>query len=294
MRSFLLALLGASMFVACTDGTGSQAVIVPAPPPSGGGGGGTWPGGWPDGGSGGGGTTPPTLADVVFDEHAIDLGKAGAYPSDLVLSGDGMLYTVDDAQVPFDVVGYRTDGATQATRRVTVSASNLIDMDGKSPARAVSTWGSGLFGAFAGDLELVGDRWLFVTVGAGNSVSDDGASPANPLWLANVVLIDLVAEKVVQTVNLGWILQQAGTLSTGGSYPFVPQSLPVQAVFVPAAGGTPTGKLYVAMSNGAGASSGLQAFYQGTIQVWDVDFTRMQPVSIDASGKASRDVDLGP
>lgn len=275
MRSLLAFLL---LFAACSssDGTDTALSQVPggpsAPPPTNGGG----------GGSGGGGTPAPSL----FNDNAIPLGTPGGFPSDLIATPSGALITVDDAAIPANVVAYDTAGTQLYS--VAIKASHLVDMDGTSPARAPTTFGTGLFGAFTGDLELCFGRWLLVTVGAGNSASTDGNG--DPLSLANLVLIDTQSRQVVQTVNLAWFKQFNGQLSTGSSHDGVPQSLPVMARFVPARNGTQTGKIYVALSNGAGSSAGLGTFYNGTVQVWNANFTQSQPLSIEAGGKASTDI----
>jgi len=216
------------------------------------------------------------------------LGKPGGYPSDLITDGNGTLLTVDDAQIPCNVVAWPLDRIAAAPLyTVPLTAQDLVDHDGTRPARAPTTFGNGLFGAFTGDLELVFGRWLLVTVGAGNSVSDDGSSP---LRLANLVVIDLQTKRVVQSVNLAWGLAHSGQTSNGIPYLGLPQSLPSMVAFVPNGGGTQAGRIYVAMSNGAGSTLGLQTFYNGTVQSWLADFTQPQPLSVDTTGKAPVDV----
>ena len=63
------------------------------------------------------------------------------------------------------------------------------------------------------------------------------------------------------------------------------QSLPVMAAFVPDPRVPLHGKVYVAMSNGAGTSAGLSLFHPGTVQVWRADFTRAQPLSAEVTGR---------
>jgi len=225
---------------------------------------------------------------VVFDDATVDLGKAGGFPSDLVRAPDGRLITVDDATIPARVLVFPAAvGGATPSQVIPITAADLIDHDGTTPARAPTAFGNGLFGAFTGTLELVFDRWLLVTVGAGNSVSDDGSVP---LHLANLVVIDLDTGTIVQTVNLAWALQTSGTFSHGAEYVGIPQSLPSMTAFVPDRSGTQTGKVFVAMSNGAGSSAGLQTFFNGTVQSWKADFTRAKPLAIDTTGKAPADV----
>ena len=126
-----------------------------------------------------------------------------------------------------------------------------------------------------------------MTVGGGNSVSTDSAG--NFLRLANLVVIDTQTRQVIQTVNLAWTKLFAGRLSSGGNVMEIPQSLPVMCRFVPARNGTATGKVYVAMSNGAGSSAGLGTFFQGTVQVWSADFRRAQPLGPHTSGTPAAD-----
>ena len=274
--SFVLVLV---FFTACDSGApGSD----DQQPPRGGGGGG---GG--SGGGGGGGNPTPTPA-VVLDDAAIELRAPGGFPSDIVLDGSGRLVTVADAQIPANLVLYRTDfiSATPETT-IAIGANHLIDHDGVRPARAPTSFGNGLFGAFVGDLEIAFDRWLLVTVGAGNSISDDGNSP---LRLANLVVIDLQTAQVVQTLNLAWMTPISGQFSGGGPYTNLPQSLPAMVAFLPSRNSTQTGRIFVAMSNGAGSTQGLQTFFNGTVQSWRADFTRSQPISVDTTGKAPLDV----
>ena len=263
MRSLILFLL--PVLAACTSDAPVDAANQggPVPPPPQGGGN---PG--PGNPNPGGGPAPAT-----FDDSHIDLGKPGAFPSDLIRAGDGTLLTVDDATIPANVVGYR---GTTRSLSVPITAADLIDMDGTRPASAPTLFGPGLFGAFTGDLELAFERWLLVTVGAGNSLS--------PVRLANLVVIDTQAARVVQTINLGWTLDAPGKLSSGGNYAKIPQSLPVMCKFVPARNGTQTGRVYVALSNGAGSNVGLNSFYSGTVQSWRADFTQVVPLFADVTG----------
>jgi hypothetical protein len=279
MRSRIpLAAVLAALVVACSSGA-DPLVVEPYPNEQGGSGLPAPPGPPPP-------TTgtppPPSAAPVVFKDTAMALGKAGGFPSDLVADARGNLYTVDDAAIPARVLRFPGDGGNQPTMSVTVAAEHLIDHDGTSPARAPTSFGPGLFGAFTGDLELAFDRWLFVTVGAGSSVSSDGT---RALRLANLVLIDTASAEVVQTVNLAWELPEAGALSGGEGYESIPQSLPAMCAFVPATNGTLSGEVYVAMSNGAGSSAGLSEFYAGTVQVWSVDFLRTTPLSPELAGR---------
>jgi hypothetical protein len=264
---------------ACSDSKAGAADLDAGPgtlpPPTGGDG----------GGGGGGGGEPPPAVTVRFDDAAVDLAQPGGFPSDLVVDGSGNLYTAADAQIPARIVSH-TGGST-ANTLVTLTANHLIDHDGTSPARAPVTWGNGLFGAFVGDLELAHNRWLLVTVGAGNSASDD---TNQPLRLANLVVIDTQTAQVVQTLNLAWPLASTGRTSGGTNYPTIPQSLPAMVAFVPAHDGTLTGQVLVAMSNGGGSSAGLQDFFAGTVQVWRADFGQGQPLSVEATGKAPADV----
>jgi hypothetical protein len=225
---------------------------------------------------------------VAFDDAAIDLMRPGGFPSDLVADASGNLFTVDDAQIPAGVVAFPVASLpTGPTLKVTIAAAQLIDHDGTTPARAPIVSGNGLFGAFVGDIEIAFDRWLLVTVGAGNSLSDDFNLP---LRLANLVVIDTQTARIVQTVNLAWPLPHAGQLSGGAGYATIPQSLPSMVAFVPARNGTLSGQVFVAMSNGGGTSAGLQTFFQGTVQSWRADFTQAAPLSIDTTGKAPVDV----
>ena len=95
MRASLLSLLSGLVLVACGSSGPSGATLQDVPPPAnpgniptGGGGGG--------GAGGGGGGGPAPAPPVVFDDSAIDLGRAGAFPSDLVETPAGDLVTVDD------------------------------------------------------------------------------------------------------------------------------------------------------------------------------------------------------
>lgn len=280
MRTFLLPLVLA-IVVGCADSN-------PFPLPQDGGGGGSGGGGGGGGGNGagGGGTPPPPPpSQIVFDDAAVDLGKPAGFPSDLEYDGS-FVYTVDDATIPCNVFAFVPGSSTPAIS-VALTASHLVDHDGTSPARAATTFGLGLFGAFTGDIEVAFQRYLLVTVGAGNSVSTAGSGP---LRLANLVVVDRVTASVVQTVNLAWDLLAAGVDSNGLPFTSIPQSLPVMCAFVPSRNGTPTGKVYVALSNGAGSSAGLTAFYPGTVQEWEADFSRREPLSIETSGKSPADV----
>ena len=80
MRSLTLFLL--SVLAACTSDatTDPAAQGGPIPPPQGGGG---------NPGPGGPNPGPGGPAPATFDDSAIDLGKPGAFPSDLVRTGDG-------------------------------------------------------------------------------------------------------------------------------------------------------------------------------------------------------------
>jgi len=282
VRSLLFILSLALVLSACSDSKAVPAEQAAGPgpsvPPPGGGG----------GGGGGGGTEPPPAPSVRFDDSAIDLMHPGGFPSDLVTDAAGNLYPVDDAQIPASLVSYAAGSlSSAAVLRIPITANHLIDHDGTSPARAPMTFGNGLFGAFVGDLELAHDRWLLVTVGAGNSLSDDFSTP---LRLANLVVIDTQTAQVVQTVNLAWPMQSNGTLSSGGTYPTIPHSLPSMVAFVPAHDGTLSGQVFVAMSNGGGSSAGLQSFHAGTVQVWRADFGQSQPLSVETTGKGVADV----
>jgi len=233
--------------------------------------------------------TPTPTPAVEFDARFIDLGKPGAYPSDLVIDRNGSLYTVDDAQIPAHLLRYPASGGDQPTPRVAITATHLIDSDGARPANTPTLvdYGEGLFGAFTGDLEVVEDRWVFATVSAGSSVSAPGGSP---LRLANVVLIDAEQGGVVQTINLAWPKLWSGNYSNSGPYTVIPQSLPSQVAFVPNPDAPGTGRLFVACSNGAGDSNGISLWYQGTIQVWRVDFSKSQPITPDTTARAPTDV----
>jgi len=70
----------------------------------------------------------------------------------------------------------------------------------------------------------------------------------------------------------------------------IPQSLPSQVAFVPDLLVPGTGRLYVACSNGAGNANGLSLWFQGTVQVWRVDFNSPQPLSPDLTAKAPTDM----
>jgi len=224
---------------------------------------------------------------VVFDEFAADLGRAAGFPSDLEADG-GLLYTVDDATIPCNLVALQA-GSLANVMTVSLEARHLRDMDGTSPARAASASGPGLFGAFTGDIEVAFHRYLFVTVGAGNSVSTDGT---NPLRLANLVVVDGQTRQVLQCVNLAWPLQRQGTMSTGQPHDVIPQSLPVMCAFVPADDGSHAGHVYVALSNGAGSNAGLGTFFSGTVQAYRVDFSQALPLSPETAGKAAADPTL--
>jgi len=207
---------------------------------------------------------------------------------DLVSDGAGSLYSVNDAQIPATVLKFPSTGGTQPTPTVQIGAADLIDHDGTQPANAPAAidYGGGLFGAFTGDLEVVGNRWLFATVGAGNSLSQTNGSL---LRLANLVLIDTQQGRVVQAVNLAWTYLGAGTDNTGAPYVGIPQSLPSQIAYVPNGNVPGTGHVYVAMSNGAGTSNGLSVWFNGTVQVWNVDFRQNQPISPILTGKSPTD-----
>jgi hypothetical protein len=222
-----------------------------------------------------------------LDDDTISLGSPGGFPSDLAWDGDDRIYAVKDALIPATVVGYDVTTAPQPPLlQAQIAATDLVDHDGVTPARAPTSFGIGLFGAFTGDIEVVGTRWIFVTVGAGNSMSSDASGP---LRLANLVVIDADLQRVVQTVNLAWTLNAPGHGSTGAAYLAVPQSLPSMVTFIPDAGGATTGRVYVALSNGAGSSAGLQDFFHGTVQSWRVDFTQPLPLAPDTVGKAPGD-----
>lgn len=226
---------------------------------------------------------------VTVDDAALSLNYAGGFPSDLVVDGAGRLYTVPDATIPANLVVYdvTTTAPGAPLVSVPVTAADLIDHDGVSPARSPTTFGNGLFGAFTGDIEIFGGRFVLMTVGAGNSASADANGP---LRLANLVVIDTVLGRVVQTVNLGWTLGVAGHTSGGMPYASIPQSLPSMITIVPSNDGSPTQRVYVALSNGAGSTAGLGEFFHGTVQSWVADFTQLQPISPDTAGKAPGDV----
>jgi hypothetical protein len=197
------------------------------------------------------------------------------------VDGFGRLFTVPDALIPATVVAYDVTTAPPAPLfTVPITSTDLIDFDGVTPARAPTAFGSGLFGAFTGDIEVISDRFVLVTVGAGNSTSADASGT---LRLANLVVIDTLLNKVVQTINLAWTLNAPGHTSSGSAYTDVPQSLPSMVTFVPANDGTPTGRVYVAMSNGAGTNAGLAEFFHGTVQSWKADFRLAQPLSPDTT-----------
>ncbi|HEX5137055.1 MAG TPA: hypothetical protein VFY93_08795, partial [Planctomycetota bacterium] len=226
---------------------------------------------------------------VTVDDAALSLNYAGGFPSDLVVDGVGRLYTVPDATIPANLVVYDVTTAAPGAPLVSVpvQAQDLIDHDGMSPARSPTTFGNGLFGAFTGDIEVFGGRFVLMTVGAGNSASSDAYGP---LRLANLVVIDTVIGKVIQTVNLGWTFTSSGHTSGGVAYTSIPQSLPSMITIVPAADGTLTSRVYVALSNGAGSTAGLGEFFHGTVQSWVADFTQLKPISPDTAGKAPADV----
>ena len=281
MRSlWTLLLLAAPLLVACGSNP-PELLILEVPPTSGvGGGGAGQPAYFPStgGGTGGGGVE---VDPVVFDDSVIDLGRAGGYPSDLAADSKGTLYTVDDALVPCKVLAYPSDGGTAPIATVAIGPADLIDMDGSTPARSVNAFGAGLFGAYTGDLAIVFNRWLLVTVGAGNSISFDANGP---LYLANLVVIDTWNRKVVQTVNLAWPLPRSGSFAGGGNFGSVTQSMPVSLIFLPTGDGTTSGTLHVAMSNGMGDNYGLSDYFPGTVQEWAVDFRAPEPVSAVTSG----------
>lgn len=232
-----------------------------------------------------GGTTKPPVTPIVpavtFDPTFVDLGKAGAFPSDLATDDEGSLYTMDDAAIPARILRY---GATGSRTSMSITAADLIDDDGTQPATAVTAFdfAGGLFGAFTGDVEVARNRWIFVTVGAGNSLSTSGS---DALSLSNLVVLDSQSGTVVQTINLAWTANVSGNFNVSGPFDGLPQSLPSQVSFVPDPGSPNRGRLYVAMSNGAGSSNGLSAWYPGTVQIWLVDFERDQPVYPELSGR---------
>lgn len=267
-------LLPAFLFlVSCGGGGGSSTgdVVAPGAP------------GLPGGGSGGPTLPPPSPTAPAFtlDPRFLDLGRPGAYPSDLAIDSQGSLYTVDDAAIPASI---RVYPATGGTTSVALTAAHLIDADGTQPANAPGAYdyAGGLFGAYTGDLEVVFNRWLLVTVGAGNSISTNSGTP---LRLANLVVIDTLLGVVVQTVNLAWPIAHAGDQSDGTPFPTIPQSLPSQVLFVPDEEVPQRGRIYVALSNGAGDSNGLSIWFPGTVQIWNADFAHPQPVSPDLQGR---------
>lgn len=280
MRSLTFVFLILGLVVPACDGTGPAPLNLDNPGPTGGG----IIHGTPPG-SGTPAPAPDQGPAVVFDDATLDLGKSGAFPSDLVRDGAGTVYTVDDAQIPARVLGFR-DGARVLD--VPLTAADLVDQDGTTPARTPGTFSASVFGAFTGDLELAFGRWLFVGAGGGNSMSADAQGAA--LRLANLVVIDTQTAKVVQTVNLAWPLAAPGQFSNGGPYVSIPQSLPSMISFVPDPNGTPTGTVFVAMSNGAGSLAGLTVFLRGTVQAWQADFTQGTPLGIVTTGKAPKDV----
>ena len=223
----------------------------------------------------------PVVPEVSFDPRFLDLGKPGAFPSDLARDAQGSLYVATDAAIPATFRRYAANGTTTD---VTIAAANLIDSDGTTPATAPAAFdfAGGLFGAFTGDIAVADNRWAFVTVGAGNSLSGTGG---RALSLSNVVLIDTWTGSVVQTVNAGWDAHVSGMMNVGGPFDRLPQSLPSQVAYVPDSDFPGTGRLYVAMSNGAGTSNGLTAWFPGTVQVWRVDFSRAEPVFPETSGR---------
>ncbi len=259
------------------DGTGKVALDLSNPGPVGGIGQPNPPGAGPVPEPG-----PAPVPGVVFEDDTLALGRPGGFPSDLVRDTNGTVYTVTDAQIPTDIVGFRN--GTEVLR-VRLTAAHLADHDGTVPARAPTTLGSGLFGAFTGDLELVLDRWLLVTVGGGNSISAD--AQGNLLRLANLVVIDTTTGTVVQTVNLAWPMSFAGSFSDGPPFTTIPQSLPAMAAFVP--NGPLAGTVFVALSNGGGTNAGLTRFFNGTVQVWSADFSQATPLVPDTAGKATLD-----
>jgi hypothetical protein len=228
------------------------------------------------------------LPAAVLDDSALSLGFPGGFPSDLVADGSGRLFTVPDALIPTQLAVFTASTSPPTPLyNVSITAGSLVDFDGVQPARAPTSFGSGLFGAFTGDIEVLSDRWILVTVGAGNSASNDANGP---LRLANLLVIDANLRQVVQTVNLAWSLSAPGHTNSGAAYQSVPQSLPSMVTFVPSTDGTPTGRVYVAMSNGAGTNAGLGEFYHGTVQSWHADFRLAQPLTPDSVGRAPGDV----
>jgi len=274
---FSLFLLVLGLVVPACDGTGKVPLDLSNPGPVGGGGQPNPPGAGPAPAP-----SPAPGADVAFEDDTLSLNRPGAFPSDLVRATDGTVYTVDGAQIPANVVAFRNGAETM---RTSITAADLADHDGTSPAASPTTFGTGLFGAFTGDLELVFDRWLLVTVSAGNSISDDGQG--NTLRLANLVVIDTETGSIVQAVNLAWPLSFSGSFSDGPPYSTIPQSLPAMAAFV--ADGPDTGAVYVAMSNAGGTNAGLTRFFNGTVQIWRADFGQPQPLQAETVGKAALD-----
>ncbi|MHC4940702.1 MAG: hypothetical protein ACYTHK_17315 [Planctomycetota bacterium] len=258
MRALLLPFL---VLAACSGGgsSGDESTLPPTSP------------GLPPSSPGGGSNRPPATDPVDFDGTWINLGKDGGYPSDLEIDRNGSLYTVSDAMIPATVLG--------AGQSVPITATDLIDADGRQPAAAPAAYdlSTGLFGAFTGDIEVVFERWCLVTVGAGNSL---GA-----LRLANLVVIDMQAGRVVQTVNLAWLAQHSGTRSGGAVFPHIPQSLPSQVTFVPDKEFPSRGRVYVTLSNGAGTANGITNWYPGTVQIWTADFSAPLPLSPDTAGR---------
>ena len=282
--SFLLFLALVLPLPACGRGTDPFEPLQ-VPPSSGIGGGGIGHvARFPTGGSGGGTAPAP---QILFHDSLVDLGQPGAFPSDLAVDSAGVLFTVDTDLVPCNLLTIPASGLHRVTRRVPITAASLVDMDGTTPARAATAFGSGLFGAFTGDITVAFGRWILVTVGAGNSASDDGS---HSLRLANLLVIDTQVGAVIQTLNLAWAREGNGTFSDGGSYTAIPQSLPVNAIFLPSSDGTFSGRVFVALSNGAGDSFGLNDYFQGTVQEWRVDFEKSVPVSAETVGKAARDI----
>ena len=97
--------------------------------------------------------TTPIGPAVTFDPTFVDLGKAGAFPSDLATDDEGSLYTMDDAAIPAVMVRF---GATGARTTMPITAADLVDDDGTQPATAASAFdfAGGLFGAYTGDVEV--------------------------------------------------------------------------------------------------------------------------------------------
>ncbi len=280
--SFVATVCSVFLLVAC-GGTGPVDLATDGATVGPGGG---QPGSGSGGGNGGGGSSNP---QITFDDAAYDLGASGGFPSGIELDGQNRVYVVSDATIPatLRVIDASSGSIGSELSSITITASDLIDHDGANPARAPTTFGSGLFGAFTGDIEVVANRYVLLTVGAGNSASDDGV---NPLYLANVVVLDRVTGTVVQAINVGWSLDHVGEFSGGGGYTAIPQSLPVSVKFVPDDGETLKGEIHVAMSNGAGSTAGLGSFYSGTVQTWRADFLSGTPLTPETSGKAATDV----